>query len=182
MSYDLFVFEPQEILRDRKTFLVWYEAQTDWAPGTDYSDPGNASAPLKAWYVDMIVTFLPINGPDRPPIDEIDQPPTADYCVGPKSIYVAFSGGNSGDAYEIVVSLATKHGLGFFDASGNGAVWFPTSTGALEMLHEHQENDPPGRMARWMAQALERGDAVQVQGEEEFVQLVLSRAGKGPPP
>lgn len=180
MSYDLFVFEPQDGLRDRKTFLAWYEAQTDWAPGTDYCNPRNASPALKDWYMDMIGTFLPINGPDRPHIDEIGQCPTADYCVGPKFIYAAFSGGNSRNAYEMVVSLAAKHQLGFFDASGNSEVWFPKSPGELEMIHERQESDPPGRMARWVAEGLERGDAVQVKGVEEFVQLVLSRTGKGP--
>jgi hypothetical protein len=180
MSYDLFVFEPQDKLRERQAFLAWYEAQTNWSPSIDYCNPSNASPGLRAWYLDMIGTFVPINGPDRPPIDEIEQSPSADYCVGPMFIYVAFAGLNSRNAYEKVVSLAAKHGLGFFNASGNAEVWFPTSTGELGMLHEHQESDPPGRIAALMEQALKGGDAVHVKGVEEFVQLVLSRTGKGP--
>jgi hypothetical protein len=173
LSYDLFVFEPQDSLRDRTAFLDWYETQTNWSPGIDYGNPTNASPALRAWYLDMIDTFLPINGPDRPLIDEIARNPSADYCIGPGFIYVAFSGSNSRNAYEKVFSLASKHALGFFDASGNSAVWFPKSPGELEMLHEHQESDPPGRMARLMAQAIESGDAVQVKNVEEFVQQIL---------
>jgi hypothetical protein len=173
MSYDLFVFEPQDNLRERKVFLAWYETQTNWSPGINYCNPKNASPALRAWYLDMIGTFLPINGPDRPPIEEIEQSLSADYCIGPAFIYVAFAGSNSQNAYEKVVSLAAKHGLGFFDASGNSEVWFPKSTGDLEMLHERQESDPPGRIARQMAQAIERGEAVQVKSVEEFVQQIL---------
>jgi|HubBroStandDraft_1064217.scaffolds.fasta_scaffold510520_1 hypothetical protein len=179
MSYDLFVFEPQDDLRERKAFLAWYETQTNWWPGIDYCNPKNASPALRAWYLDMIGTFPPINGPDRPPIDEIEQRLTADYCVGAMFIYVAFAGLNSQNAYEKVVSLAARHGLGFFDASGNSKVWFPKSTGELAILHERQEGDPPGRLARQIAQAIERGEAVQVKGVEEFVQKILGM-GKDP--
>jgi hypothetical protein len=180
MSYDLFVFEPQDNLRERRAFLEWYHTQTNWLPGIDYTNPKNATPALRAWYVDMIDTFLPINGPDRPPIGEIAQHPSADYCVGPMFIYVAFAGLNSRNAYKKTVSLAARHRVGFFDASGNSEVWFPKSTGEeLEMLHERQDSDPPGRFATSVAQSIESGEAPQVKSMEEFVQLLIG--DKGPP-
>ena len=38
MSYDLVVFEPREELRERSTFLNWYDSRTDWKDTLDYSD------------------------------------------------------------------------------------------------------------------------------------------------
>ena len=108
------------------------------------------------------------NGPDRAPFEEIEQSPTADYCIGADFICIAFSG-NSARAYETVFDLASKHALGFFDASGDGAVWFPKAAGELEMLHLHGESDPPGRLAREVAQAIERQGVVHAKNMEDAI-------------
>ena len=45
------------------------------------------------------------------------------------------AGSMSALAYDTMFRLASRHSLGFFDANGNGALWFPKSDGQLEMLH-----------------------------------------------
>jgi hypothetical protein len=66
MSYDLAVFDPRKELRERSAFLKWYHERTSWSDGLDYFDPGNATPAMQAWYRDLISTFPPLNGPDRP--------------------------------------------------------------------------------------------------------------------
>jgi hypothetical protein len=79
MSYDLAVFDPRNELRERSEFLTWYDGRTGWSDGLDYFDPGNATPSLQAWYREMIGTFPPLNGPDRPA--DLEQC-TADYSIG----------------------------------------------------------------------------------------------------
>jgi len=159
MSYDLAVFDPREELRERSSFLTWFHGRTSWSDGLDYFDPGNATPALQAWYREIVGTFPPLNGPDRPENMELCK---ADYGIGPDLIYVGFTKTAGGLAYETMFRLAAKHSVGFFDVSGNGAVWFPKTDGNLEMLHEHQEGDPPGRLARMMAEAVAQHGAVHV--------------------
>jgi hypothetical protein len=90
---------------------------------------------------------------------------------------VGFTGSMSALAYDTMFRLASQHGLGFFDASGNGAVWFPKSDGQLEMLHEHQESDPPGRMARIMTEAVARHGAVHVETVEDALAQMMGMLG-----
>ena len=166
MSYDLAVFEPRDELRDRSVFLSWYHSRTEWKDGLNYSDSGNATSGLQAWYRETIGIFPPLNGPDRPA--DMDQY-AADYSVGTDIIYVAFSGSRGALAYDTMVRLVAKYAIGFFDASGDAAVWFPKSNGQLEMLHEHQESDPPGHMEMMMREAITRDGAVQVGQPVRFV-------------
>jgi hypothetical protein len=153
MSYELAVFEPRAELRTRPAFLTWYRDRTSWKGGWDYSDPANAARALQAWYREMIQMFPPLNGPDRPGNMDLC---AADYSIGPDIIYVAFGGGRAADAYETMFRLASRHGLGLFNASGNGEVWFPGFNGPLELIHQHQEADPPGRMSKMIEEAIAR--------------------------
>jgi hypothetical protein len=178
MSYDLFVFEPKESLKDRATFLEWYDQQTNWSKGIDYSDPREASPAIRAWYREMIVSFPPINGPDRPPLEDMDGP-AADYCIGQEFIYVAFSGGVG--RYEAVFQLAAKYRLGFFDASGDGAVWFPSLTGQLEMVHARREDDRPGRTKLMIDQLVARDGEEWVEGPVEAIHRSLELMKQGKP-
>jgi hypothetical protein len=138
MSYDLAVFEPSPALRDRGSFMEWYESRTEWEDGLDYQQPSNATARLQAWYRDMIQTFPPMNGPDSPPMEDAARWEWAmDYSIGSDIIYVGFSWSRAELAYERTKELAAKHVVGFFDASGSeGAAWFPSAGGALEVVHQ----------------------------------------------
>ena len=125
MSYDLMVFEPTAAPRDRKSFDAWYDKVTQWGEGHDYDDPQFTSPSIRAWYRDMIETFPAMNGPDAITGDEADNPRVTDYCLAREAAYVGFRWSEAEPAHEAVVRLAKKHGLGFFDVSGNGKVYFP---------------------------------------------------------
>lgn len=140
MSYDLAVFDPQPQLRDRAAFMSWYDTRTEWADGLDYNEPSNASAALQRWFQEIIVTFPPLNGRLRPG-DFATNEWTADYSIASDLICVAFPSSKSGPAHEVTRHLASKHGVGFFDASGDGGAWFPTVGGTLELAHATDRSD-----------------------------------------
>jgi hypothetical protein len=171
MSYDLAVFEPRAELRTRPAFLTWFRERTSWNWGRDYSDPANAAVALQSWYREVIQTFPPLNGPDRP---ENMDPCAADYSIGPDIIYVAISGDRTADAYETMLRLASRHSVGFFNASGNGEAWFPGSTGQLELIHQHQEGDPPGRMSKMIEEAIARHGALHVNTIQDALAKIAS--------
>lgn len=134
MSYDLVVFDPRLELRDRAAFIDWYESRTMWADGLDYNEPSNASASLQAWFREAIEIFPPLNGKLRPANFASDEW-TGDYAIRTDIIFTAFPSEKAGPAYELTRRLAAKHGLGFFDASGDGGVSFPAANGSLELVH-----------------------------------------------
>jgi len=134
MSYDLVVFDPRAELRERATFMAWYDARTEWEDGLDYNEPCNASPALQDWFREMIATFPPMNGRLRP-ADFADNDWTADYSIARDLILVAFPSSKGMHAYELTRHLAGKHGVGFFDASGDGGAWFPAGGETLELAH-----------------------------------------------
>lgn len=138
MSYDVAVFDPRAELRNRDTFMEWYEARTEWEDGLNYQDPKNATSNLQAWYREMISIFPPMNGPDAPSMDDTDRWEwKADYSIANDIIYVGFGWSKAEKAYEAMHRLAAKHSVGFFDASGNtGAAWFPEAGASLAIAHE----------------------------------------------
>ena len=45
-----------------------------------------------------------------------------DYCIGKDVIYACFTWSLAEDAYNTMLKFALKHGVGFFDVSGNGEI------------------------------------------------------------
>ncbi len=70
--------------------------------------------------------------------------------------------------------LASRHGIGFFNASGNGEAWFPGSNGQLELIHQHQEGDPPGRMSKMIEEAIARHGALHVDTIQDALAKISS--------
>lgn len=134
MSYDLVVFDPRLELRDRAVFIDWYESRTMWADGLNYNEPSNASPSLQAWFREAVETFPPFNGRLRP-ADFASNEWAADYAIGVDIIFTGFPSQKAGPAYELTRRLASKRGLGFFDASGDAGAWFPAANGSLELVH-----------------------------------------------
>lgn len=136
MSYDLAVFDMDAAPRERAQFLAWYDTQTEWGEEHAYDDPAVSSAPLRAWFLDIIAAFPPMNG--LLAADDNDEEPgrVTDYSVGRSLIYAAFAWSQAQDAHATVLGLAAKHGVGFFDASSElGEVWWPDGQGALTLAH-----------------------------------------------
>ena len=80
--------------------------------------------------MEMKETFPPMNGefaPDDEAIenDEDLESRLTDYSISYDSVYAAFSWSLAEEAYETMCRLAQKHGVGFFDASGDGDIILP---------------------------------------------------------
>ena len=125
MSYDLFVFDGAAVPRGREQFRAWYAAQTQSADVGDV--PSTATARLLNWYHEIGTEFPDMNGADFSDND-IDNPKVAGYSFGTSSIYADFRWTVAEDAYEATRRLAQKHGVGFYDVSGDegdGEIMFP---------------------------------------------------------
>ena len=130
MSYDLMVFEKTKAPRTKKEFMEWYEKQTEWGEDHDYQTIGVASPALQSWFMEMKETFPPMNGEYAPSDEAIEadenlESRLTDYCIGRDVIYAAFAWSQAEEAYELVRNLAQKHGVGFFDASGDCDIIMP---------------------------------------------------------
>jgi hypothetical protein len=132
MSYDLMVFDAEVAPRDRKAFMAWYRNQTQWRDADGYDHHEIATPRLRNWYLEMIETFPPLNGPlARDDADnDADDSMVADYSIGRSFIYAAFSWSEADSAYEWATTLAFKHGVGVFDVSSEDSeVWYPGQDG-----------------------------------------------------
>ena len=132
MSYDLMVFAPEAAPKDRAAFMEWYDAQTEWSEGHSYDDPAVTTPALRAWFMELIEDYAPLNGPFAAARVPDDVALTADCSIGTSVIYVGFRWSSARQAYETVFRLASKHGVGFFDVSSSPSeVWLPDGRGGL---------------------------------------------------
>lgn len=129
MSYDVMVFEAEEALRDRRSFNIWYEQQTEQFETLGDAGPGICTPNLQAWYAEMIEQFPNMNSPEIDDIDEEDEQDSfyTEYTFGPQVIYTAFAFSVAERACNTVFSLTEKYQLGMFDvmAADDGEVIFP---------------------------------------------------------
>lgn len=124
MSYDLMVFKKDAAPKNKTAFMNWYRKQVEWREEHSYDDPANSSEELRNWFMEMIKTFPPMNGPLSNDEDENDN--VTDYSVGRDVIYAAFSWSLAEQAYTTMKELAAKHAVGFFDVSADdGDIYFP---------------------------------------------------------
>ncbi len=118
------VFDATVAPRDRKRFLAWYEKQSAWEESHGYNNPDTPSPPLKAWFLGIIKSFPPMNGPLAS--TDPDDPKVTDYSLGSSVIYGAFAWSEAEAAYKHVKELAAQHNVGFFDVSGkDNDIWWP---------------------------------------------------------
>jgi len=126
------VFDAAAAPRSRAAFIAWYDQNAhSTEPSSD--DLSMLTAELKAWFMEMIEDFPPMNGPLA--CLDVDDPSVTDYGLSPSSIYAMFSWSQAEAAYHRTIELAAKHRVGFFDVSApHGDIWTPTSDGKLEKL------------------------------------------------
>ena len=169
MSYDIAVFEPNDALRDRASFLAWYESRTQWGPRA--YDPTYVTPRLKSWFNEMIETYPPLNTPNRPSMRDADRwPNVVDYVFAEDMIYVAISGASVTIGRETVTRIAAKHGVGVYERSDSGDVLFPTASGTLEIAHR-DENAAP----------FDPTQPLNAEGINDLVRMILEPVPKKPP-
>ena len=130
------VFEPEAAPKGHSGFLEWCAEQTKWNEGHSYNDPRVTSARLRAWFLDVIRLFPPLNGVFAEKELPEDEATAADYSIGTQMIYIAFAWSKAELAYQATFDLAAKHHLGFFNISSQDEeVWLPTE-GQLILAHQ----------------------------------------------
>ena len=161
VSYDLAVFDAVAAPRNAPEFTKWYDAQTRWEELHSYDDPAVSTPALRAWFMEMIRDFPPMNGPFAAVNDagsartsgdghqrrrfslaglfrslrDRDDAWTSDYSVGYSIIYVGFAWSKAQAAYRACYRLAAKHRVGFIDVSSDeGDVWFPDGVGGAGLV------------------------------------------------
>jgi hypothetical protein len=126
------VFDPLYAPRDRAHFIEWFKRTAEWSEGHDYNDPNATTSELRGWYEDMRQTYPNMNGPGAPSDEELMAPGVenrlADYTFARHSIYATFAWSEAESVYPLFRDLAVKHGVGFYDVSGDegdGEIHFP---------------------------------------------------------
>lgn len=130
MSYDLMVFEKSRAPKTKEEFMEWFEEQIEWGEDHDYQTISVASPALQNWFMEMKETFPPMNGefaPDDSALEEDAELESrmTDYSIGYDVIYAGFAWSVAEEAYEKMLELAGKHGVGFFDVSGDAEIILP---------------------------------------------------------
>ncbi|WP_421697990.1 hypothetical protein [Ancylobacter sp.] len=158
MGYNLMIFEPSVAPKEAAPFLAWYAQQTDWNDTDDYDDYEATTPRLRAFFLDMVATHPPINGPlAADALDDSDIRLT-DYSIGRDIIYLGGSWETADTALALALQLAEKHGLGVFDTTSD-VVWLPAKgkmAPAFETAPAQGERPPAlldraiAAVARWI--------------------------------
>jgi hypothetical protein len=137
MSYDLMVFDPASAPRSRSGFLEWYErGQNGDDAAAPSDDPNSLTPPLRAWFLEMVETFPPMNNFYLKTAD-VDDPKSTDYALARVWIYACFGWSEAKAAYAHVKAMAERHAVGLFDISADaGDVWAPDGRGRLQRVPE----------------------------------------------
>ena|SRR5690349_15729374 len=121
------VFDAEKAPRGRDAFQAWYDEQAEME---GFDDPERTAPRLRKWFMEMIETFPPMNGPLRS--EDVDDPKVTDYGIGRSTIYASFAWSQAQSAHEHVTKLAAKHGVGFFNISSDESdLWWPAPGGKL---------------------------------------------------
>lgn len=114
MSYDVLAFDPSEV--SDESFGQWWREQATWPEGHSYDDAAVATAPLRAFYGALSMSYPPMNGPDAPSDEAVAADPSlehrmTDYSIGTSLVYAAFAWSEADAARELSVALAATHGV-----------------------------------------------------------------------
>jgi hypothetical protein len=112
VSYDILAFDPGATTDN--DFEAWWDEQGLWAEDHAYDNPGVSTPALQAFYRDLAVKYPPLNGPDAPDIEQVDEQLLArltDYCFGYDLIYGAGSWSLTGELAADWERLARQHGI-----------------------------------------------------------------------
>lgn len=125
MSYDLLAFDPTAVADE--DFPAWWEEQAGWSEDHSYDDPSVTTPALRAFYGELTQTFPPLDGHT---MEEFDADPDllarpSSYSIGTSLVYGCFSWSRAGQAQEVFVDLALRHGVAVALVSEDGSILRP---------------------------------------------------------
>ncbi|CAL8973761.1 hypothetical protein CELL_01613 [Cellulomonas sp. T2.31MG-18] len=112
MSYDILAFDPGATADD--DFEAWWDEQAQWPEGHGYNSPSVSTPALQAFYRDVAAKYPPMNGPDAPQLDDLDEPLESrltDYSFGRDLIYGAGSWRLADELTADWERIAREHGI-----------------------------------------------------------------------
>jgi hypothetical protein len=126
MSYDFMVIDSHKRFKNSKEFLGWYSGVVECNDDVDYNDYRHATPELQQWFLSMKERVRPMNGEFAPAAEEVGMGEfeEADYSISRDFIYVALAYSDVKEVGPIAFGLAKKHGLSFFNVSGDGILYF----------------------------------------------------------
>jgi len=149
MSYDLFVFDPKAAPKEHDAFINWAAAEMQREDGVTEGDPAIASPSLRAWFIDMIPHFPPMNGPFAAEELPEDEDSLTDYSITAGSMYVGFRWSKTQSAVKKVFELVEKHDLGLYDLSSTTEeVYLLNDRGRLAVAHQQRRTGLLERLRR----------------------------------
>lgn len=123
MSFDLAAFDPSAT--NDKHFARWYQKQAKWSEKHNYDDPSVCTPQLRAFYNEIIESYPPMNGPDSPGEQALDNDPAlerrlSDYSLGSQIVYGAFAWSEAEKVQPLFLELAKKHkvAVALFESEG----------------------------------------------------------------
>lgn len=126
MSYDLIVFELSAAPREPSAFLDWCNPKAEWSEGHSYNAPAVTTPKLSAWFSEMRRDFPHMTGPDAYKLaDDEDNLRGSDHAIGRSVLYASFAWSVAETAHAVVLALAVKHGVAYFDPGVDGELWSP---------------------------------------------------------
>jgi len=133
MSYDLIVFDPAAAPRKRAEILQWFEEKESQEDAPS-DDPQSLTPALRAWFMEMIETFPPMNGPLAKD-ENMDDPTPTDYGLRRTYIHACFPWSQAEEALLHTARLAEEHRVGVYNISSKeGGIWIPGAGGELEEI------------------------------------------------
>ena len=114
------VFDPNDA--QRVQFLEWYRVQTEWREEHGYNDPAVPTPKLKSWFLEVIQTFPPLNGPLSTEELPEDEGAATDYSLGRSVIHCSFCWFK----VDLHIGPYLNWPRSFFDVSSHDSrLWFP---------------------------------------------------------
>jgi len=122
MSFDLMVFDPDVVPRDKKPFNAWFDQDSADMSQTGGYDSNRAERDeFHRFYEQMREVFTPFNGPDNVPLpDDASQIRilrTCGYTFQPHSLYMSFRWPAQDFARAACSTFSKELGLGFYHMS-----------------------------------------------------------------
>jgi len=145
VSYDILAFDPSAVTDP--DLPEWWGQQSRWPEVHSYDRAEVTTPALRTFYADLIREFPPMNGPDAPSAEEIEQHPDlesrlTDYSIATTLIYAAFAWSKERMARDMFLRLAQSHGVAVAMISDDGRIIRPT-------LHRDGDGPDPRTRARW---------------------------------